>query len=141
MCGFAGFVTKNNFKTNIKAMSDKISHRGRDVRSNISYKDLIKINIFNFFKFGENKHPLKEVAKSYFNKDFVYRKKNGFALALEEIIDDKNINKIFFGRYIFLIEKFTNYTKDMSNYIWANGDLHLKFQLLCLGAWLNVFFK
>ena len=113
----------------------------RDVRLNISSKSLIKINIFNLIKFGENKYPLKEVAKLYFNENFVYRKKVGFAFPLEEIIDDKNINKIFFGRYIFLIEKFTNYTRDMSNYIWANGDLHFKFQLLCLGAWLEVFFN
>ena len=113
----------------------------RDVRSHICSKNLIKVNIFNFIKFGENKYPLKEVAELYFNKNFTYRKKNGFALPLEEIFNDKNIQKIFFDKYIFLIEKFTNYTKDMIIYIWSNGDLHLKFHLLCLGAWLNVFFN
>ena len=31
MCGLTGFVQKNDFElTSIKAMSDKISHRGRD---------------------------------------------------------------------------------------------------------------
>ena len=52
MCGFTGFVQKNDFElTNIKAMSDKISHRGRDDESychfNITRKIFCKKNLLN----------------------------------------------------------------------------------------------
>ena len=58
-------------------------------------------------KNGEGKYLLKKVAERYFNRDFVYRQKKGFAVPLSKWINSEH--KELFSEYLFRKSEYFSY--------------------------------
>jgi len=102
-----------------------------------------KINIIPHFmrKNNTTKYLLKEFSKKFFNSNFVYRKKLGFNMPLNEALKEKK----HFEHLLSLIEeskKIAPFDIDIKSIKDINNvQINLLWSVISLGAWSKMFLR
>ena len=109
------------------------------VRECLNFRDLNRPNAYT-------KYILKELAVKRFNKQFVYRKKSGFPLPLEDLFLNTKMNELIQDQLLPGIKSRGIFNFDSVSKIWnkkhkrfSNGDLKNLWMFFAFETWAQIF--